>query len=120
MTLIITDENGNKIKKVHTWKDPYPTMFFKDEEKEKYEGMDEEKEKEKDKDNENKINIENDDDNRLKQIKENLTCFMLKVNYIEDPDILLGFPIISNHLLTGRKIRLELYPIPELLTYAGF
>ena len=117
-TFIITDENGNKIKKVHTWKDPYPPMYFKDEEKEKDEGMDEEKEK--DKDNENKINIDNDDNNRLKQIKENLTCFMLKVNYIDDPDILLGFPIISNRLLTGRKIRLELYPIPELLTYSGF
>ena len=116
-TFFITDENGKKIKKVHTWKDPYPPMFFTDKEKEEEEEDDKEKEKDK---NEIKMNIDTDDDNRLQQIKENLTCFMLKVNYIDDPDILLGFPIISNRLLTGRKTRLELYPIPELLTYSGF
>ena len=116
-TFIITDENGKKIKKVHTWKDPYPPMFFTDKKKEEEEEDDKEKEKDK---NEIKMNIDTDDDNRLQQIKENLTCFMLKVNYIDDPDILLGFPIISNRLLTGRKTRLELYPIPELLTYSGF
>ena len=26
---IITDEKGNKIQRVHTWKDPYPPMNFK-------------------------------------------------------------------------------------------
>ena len=106
-TFTITNEKGEKIKKVHTWKDPYPPMFFKS----------------KEKDNENNINIKNknsDNTTRLQRIKENLTCFMLKVNYIEDPDILLGYPIISNKIFMGRKTRLELYPIPELLTYEGF
>jgi hypothetical protein len=45
---------------------------------------------------------------------------MLKVNYIDDPEILLGYPIVRNQINIGRKNRLELYPIPELLTYDGF
>ena len=56
----------------------------------------------------------------MQQIKENLTCVMLKVNYIYDPNILLGYPIIRISNQTGRKNRLELYPIPELLAYDGF
>ena len=51
-------------------------------------------------------------------IKENLTCFMLKLNYIDDPDILLGYPIIQKKGLGKNKI--ELYPISELLTYDGY
>ena len=65
-------------------------------------------------DNDKKENI---NDNRIQQIKENLTCFMLKLNYIDDPDILLGYPIIQNK--TGKE-KIELYPIPELITYDGF
>ena len=57
---------------------------------------------------------------RLIEIKENLTCFMLKLNYIEDPDILLGYPIIQKNTGIGQKTKIELYPIPELLTYDGF
>ena len=38
---------------------------------------------------------EQKEDVRLQQIKENLTCFMLKLNYIDDPEILLGYPIIQ-------------------------
>ena len=34
---------------------------------------------------------EEEDKQRLIEIKENLTCFMLKLNYIEDPEILLGY-----------------------------
>ena len=45
---------------------------------------------------------------------------MLKVNYIDDPNILLGYPIIRISNQIGRKNRVELYPIPELLTYDGF
>ena len=56
---------------------------------------------------------------RRQQIKDNLTCFMLKLNYIDDPDILLGYPIIKN-ILYGKKEKIELYPIPELLTYDGY
>ena len=104
-TFNIKDENGKTIQKIHTWKNPYPEMYFK--------------QKEKEKEKEDDIN-ENDEDNNLEQIKENLTCFMLKVNYIDDPEILLGYPIVRNQINIGRKNRLELYPIPELLTYDGF
>ena len=45
---------------------------------------------------------------------------MLKLNYIEDPDILLGYPIIQKITGKGFKTRIELYPIPELLTYDGY
>ena len=91
---------------VHTWENPYPEMYFK-----KF-----------DKNNNNKNN-ENDikdkeNEQKMKIIKENLTCFMLKLNYIEDPDILLGYPIIQKKGLGKNKI--ELYPIPEMLTYDGF
>ena len=55
----------------------------------------------------------------MQQIKENLTCFMLKTNYIDDPDILLGYPIIQCKAQYG-KDKIELYPIPEFLTYEGF
>ena len=104
-TFNIKDENGKTIQKIHTWKTPYPEMYFK--------------QKEKEKEKEDDIN-ENDEENNLEQIKENLTCFMLKVNYIDDPEILLGYPIVRNQINIGRKNRLELYPIPELLTYDGF
>ena len=70
---------------------------------------------------ENKINNNNkekSDDQNMQLIKENLTCFMLKLNYIDDPEILLGYPIIQKKGLGKDKI--ELYPIPELLTYDGF
>ena len=104
-TFNIKDENGKTIQKIHTWKNPYPEMYFK------------QKKKEKEKEDDIK---ENDEENNLEQIKENLTCFMLKVNYIDDPEILLGYPIVRNQINIGRKNRLELYPIPELLTYDGF
>ena len=104
-TFNIKDENGKTIQKIHTWKNPYPEMYFK------------QKEKEKEKEDDIK---ENNEENNLEQIKENLTCFMLKVNYIDDPEILLGYPIVRNQINIGRKNRLELYPIPELLTYDGF
>ena len=108
-TFDVHTENGI-IKKVHTWKDPYPEMYFA-----KKEGKGQEKPVEKDKDkDEEKLKEEI----RIQQIKENLNCFMLKVNYIDDSNILLGYPIISSKKL-GNKL-FELYPIPELLTYEGF
>ena len=101
----IRDEN-EEIEIVHTWRNPYPKMYFK-----KF-----------DKSNKNnEIDIKNsnkENEKKMKIIKENLTCFMLKFNYIEDPDILLGYPIIQKIGLGKKKI--ELYPIPEMLTYDGF
>ena len=98
---IKTDEGEKTI--VHTWKEPYPEMYFKKNDK-----------------NEKKTNEEKDknEEIRMQRIKENLTCFMLKLNYIDDPDILLGYPIIQSIGLGKNKI--ELYPIPELLTYDGY
>ena len=88
----IIDENGNIIQKFHTWKDPYPPMYFKPKEEEK----------EKDKENSDIKLKENEEENRIQLIKENLTCFMLKVNYIDDPNILLGYPI-SRKILKFKK-----------------
>ena len=102
-------KDGNKENEIiHTWENPYPEMYFK----------------------KNDININNkkeeidikntneENEAKMKIIKENLTCFMLKLNYMEDPDILLGYPIIQRKGLGKNKI--ELYPIPEMLTYEGF
>ena len=103
-TFIIDNENGQIIKKDHTWKEPYPQIYFKKDVNQKTDM----KEKNNDK----------EFDRRLQKIKDNLTCFMLKVNYIDDPDIILGYPIIKCKGLG--KDKYELYPIPELLTYDGF
>jgi hypothetical protein len=56
---------------------------------------------------------------RMQQIKDNLTCFMSKLNYIDDPEIILGYPIIKN-IIYDKKEKIDLYAIPELLTYDGF
>ena len=102
---IVNDQGQTEIVK-HTWENPYPKMFEKKEEK---------KEEKKGK----KEEISQKEKMRRQQIKDNLTCFMLKLNYIDDPDILLGYPIIKN-ILYGKKEKIELYPIPELLTYDGY
>ena len=95
-------EEGDQIKKIkHTWKNPFPEMHMNKKEKNEIIDINEQKE-----------------DVRLQQIKENLTCFMLKLNYIDDPEILLGYPIIQKK---GKgKEKIELFPIPELLTYDGY
>ena len=103
----IRNEN-EEIEIVHTWKNPYPKMYFK-----KFDKNNNNKNNEIDIKNNNKENEE-----KMKIIKENLTCFMLKLNYIEDPDILLGYPIIQK--IGYGKNKIELYPIPEILTYDGF
>ena len=60
-----------------------------------------------------------EDEEKIKLIKENLTCSVLKKNYIDDPTIILGYPIVrSSNRFNQNKI--ELYPIPEMLTYEGF
>ena len=60
-----------------------------------------------------------DEDETIQLIKENLTCSVLKKNYIDDPSIILGYPIVrSSSKYNPNKI--ELYPIPEMLSYEGF
>ena len=92
------DKNEN-IKRVHTWKNPYPEMYFKN--------------------SLNKINnntIENKQDDKINsfnKIKENLTCFISRLNYIDNRNIILGYPI--QKLRNG-----ALLPIPEVLSYESF
>ena len=92
------DENGNEV--IHTWDNPYP----------KFPELSK-------KDEINKINEINDDKiNKINQIKENLVCYMLKINYIDDKNILLGYPIVKKI----RSTNIELFPIPELLSYDAY
>ena len=92
-TFIIKEENKEVIK-IHTWKDPYPKMFFKK-------------------------NIEGNNfdskisDEKNKMIEENLTCFISKSNIFDEPNIILGYPIVKENNYT-------LYPIPEILSYEGY
>ena len=52
-------------------------------------------------------------------IKQRLTCSVLKKSYLDDKTTLLGYPIVrSNSMFNPHKI--ELYPIPEMLSYEGF
>ena len=108
--LFIIKEENKIIKKIHTWQNPYPEMFF-----------DKNENKNITNENENIINenkIKNrENKNNIQIIKDNLTCFMLKLNYIDNPNILLGYPITKKG---KNKDEFELYPIPELITYEGF
>ena len=91
---IIKNENNQEITKKHTWKNPYPEMYFKKE----------------------KIIIkivEEKNSSHLDEMKENLSCFISRLNYIEDKDVLLGYPI-------KRKGIRNLIPIPEILSYDCF
>jgi len=60
-----------------------------------------------------------EEDQRMKLIKEKLTCSVLKENYIDNPNILLGYPIVQSKSKYGIN-KMELYPIPEMLSYEGF
>jgi len=89
----INDENGEIIK-IHTWKDPYPKMYFKvNETINKTDGL--------------MLNEKN------KLIKEILTCYITKLNFFDDPHIILGYPIV-------KKSSNIIYPIPEILSYEGY
>ena len=52
----------------------------------------------------------------IEEIKQNLCCFLLRVNIIDDKDIALGYPLKQLKVL-GDKI--ECVPIPEILSYEG-
>ena len=103
-TFIVRDEDGER-KVVHTWKDPYPKMYsIKNQ-------MEEEENEAKEK--EHKL------ERKQETIKENLTCYLLRDNYIENSEVLLGYPVINNKSDYG-KDKIELYPIPQLLTYEAY
>ena len=99
-------EKDKEIEVIHTWDKPYPKMYFTKNEKRA-----EINENNKN-NNDNKINEKKD-----QIIKENLSCFMSKLNYIDDPDTSLGYTIIQKKELGKNKI--ELFPIPEMVTYEG-
>ena len=88
-TFIIKD-NDKEISIVHEWKKPYPEIYLKKKEESKIEPF---------------LDC-------LKQelvIKENLKCFISKLNYLDDK-ILLGYPL--KKISDNRFI-----PIPEILSY---
>ncbi len=101
----ILREEGKVKEVVHTWKDPYPKMY----------SMKNKMEEDENESKEQKGKLER----KKEEIKENLTCYLLRDNYLENSEILLGYPIINNKSIYG-KDRIELYPIPELLTYEAF
>jgi len=100
----ISDEGGKK-EIIHTWKDPYPKMHFS------YTKMGVE--------DENNSELKNENEKKMQIIKDNLTCYMLRDNYIDNPEIILGYPIVQNKSTYG-KDKIELYPIPNLLTYEAY
>ena len=100
-TFVLRDEKGEH-KIVHTWQDPYPKMYSRKNQMEEEE-------------NEAKDKLER----KQETIKENLTCYLLRDNYIENSKVLLGYPVINIKSTYG-KDKIELYPIPELLTYEAY
>ncbi len=65
---VIKEYNKEKLI-VHTWNHPYPEMYFKNNDNENKNAINT---------NDNKIN---NDNQRIKLIKENLTCFMVKLYF---------------------------------------
>lgn len=101
-------EKDKEIEVIHTWDKPYPKMYF----------TKNEKRAEINENNKNKNNNDNKINEKKEEIiKENLSCFVSKLNYIDDPDTSLGYTIIQKKELGKNKI--ELFPIPEMVTYEG-
>ncbi len=107
---------------IHTWKNPFPKMYYSNEKDKKKMDVEEEEEvigdKNEIKEEKEKMKVEVID--RKKEIiKENLTCYFFRENFIDNPEILLGYPIVQSKSVYG-KDKIELYPIPQLLTYEAF
>ena len=101
-TRTFINDEGKEV--IHSWKDPYPKMHYMSTKME----VEENEKKEK-----------NRNERKMQKIKENLACYMLRDNYIDNPEILLGYPIIQRRSAYG-KDKIELYPIPELLSYEAY
>ena len=106
---------------IHTWKNPFPKMYYSNEKDKKKMDVEEEEvigDKNEIKEEKEKMKVEVID--RKKEIiKENLTCYFFRENFIDNPEILLGYPIVQSKSVYG-KDKIELYPIPQLLTYEAF
>ena len=92
--VFIIKKDGDDIYKTHTWKYPYPKIYCKNVKNEK---------------DTNK----NEENKKLTEIKEDLTCYISKLNYIDDNSLLLGYPIKITY--SGDYI-----PIPEILSYDSY
>jgi len=51
------------------------------------------------------------------EIKNNLTCYVTKSNYLDDNSIILGYPIFIQY---GNRKFNDYIPIPEILSYDAF
>jgi hypothetical protein len=61
------------------------------------------------------------EEQRLQVIKNNLKCSKTNLNYINKPDIILGYPILRSKNDSSKKIdKIDLYPIPELISFDEF
>ena len=101
-------ENNQQIVKLHTWNNPYPEIYFSENDKIKKENYCNEQK------NNNKFLIK-----KMQEIKDNLTCFVIKNNFIDDNSIILGYPIIKIKYL-NKKEKYDLFPIPELISKEAF
>ena len=54
----------------------------------------------------------------INNIKSSLTCSIMNLNYFDNKDNIFGYPILQYKKSVKNKI--ELYPIPELVSYKGF
>jgi len=102
------DEKGEEV--MHSYENPYPKiheglskLVIEDQEEEK-------KIKEAEADMVLKKLIE-------EEIKNNITCYITKSNYLDDKDIALGYPVF---ITKDFKQRSEFIPIPEILSYDAF
>lgn len=93
------NEKGEQV--THTWKHPYPEMYFPAK----------------------TIREEDDEDKAIKtivydeakEIKENLTCSVLKVDYLSDEDTTaFGYPVYTQDHAN------RYCPIPEMVSYEAF
>ena len=66
-----------------------------------------------------KSKSKDNDEEKVKIFKENLSCSVLKTNYIDDETLCLGYPIVQTKN-KFKQTKFELYPIPEMLSYEGF
>ena len=62
-------------------------------------------------------NSKNEEKEKADEIRQNLSCFILYVNILDDKDIALGYPLKQLKAF-GNKI--ECIPIPEILSYEGY
>ena len=106
---------------IHTWKNPFPKMYYSnDKDKKEMDVEEEEIIGDKNEIKEEKEKMKDEVIDRKKEIiKENLTCYFFRENFIDNPEILLGYPIVQSKSIYG-KDKIELYPIPQLLTYEAF